>query len=109
NSIASNQGLGIDLGGEGVTPNDQDDVDIGANNFQNYPVLAAAVTNNGATVVAGSLNSTASTQFRVEFFANTSCDPSNFGEGQTLIGNINVTTDAAGAVNFRPTHGRGSL
>ena len=42
NSIFSNAGLGIDLGTDGVTDNDADDPDIGANNLQNFPVLSSA-------------------------------------------------------------------
>ena len=43
NSIFSNGELGIDLGGDGVTANDTDDVDAGANGLQNFPVLSNAV------------------------------------------------------------------
>jgi len=39
NLIHSNGGLAIDLGNNGVTANDTDDVDTGANGFQNYPIL----------------------------------------------------------------------
>src|SRR5206468_1666339 len=76
NSITANTGLGIDLGALGVTANDPNDGDTGPNNLQNYPVLASAILNAGTTAVVGTLNSTANTQFRVEFFANTACDPS---------------------------------
>ncbi len=38
NSIFSNGELGIDLGADGVTPNDVGDGDSGANNLQNFPV-----------------------------------------------------------------------
>ena len=105
NSISSNQGLGIDLDAAGVNPNDQGDGDLGANKHQNYPVLTSAILNNGATVVSGTLNSTANTQFRVEFFANASCDSSGFGEGQTFLGATNVTTDANGNANLNPSFG----
>ena len=51
NSIFSNTGLGIDLDTDGVTPNDAGDGDSGANNLQNFPVLALAAS--GSTAVEG--------------------------------------------------------
>src|SRR5262249_30864770 len=42
NSIYANSALGIDLGGDGVTPNDPGDTDTGPNNLQNYPVIDVA-------------------------------------------------------------------
>ena len=97
NVISSNAKLGIDLssgfgGDDGVTPNDDGDADSGANNFQNYPVLTAASGNT----ITGTLNSTASTTFRIEFFANDAADSSGNGEGQTFLGFVNTTTGANG-------------
>src|SRR6185436_4511693 len=59
-------------------------------------VLTSALLNAGMTTVNSTLNSTANTQFRIEFFANNSCDPSTFGPGQTFIGAANVTTNGSG-------------
>ncbi len=101
NSIFSNEGLGIDLRGgtedaNGVTENDAGDGDEEANNLQNFPVLTSATSGGGSTNIQGTLNSTADTTFRIEFFANTACDPSGFGEGQTFLGFTSVTTDGGG-------------
>jgi hypothetical protein len=96
NSIFGNTSLGIDLGTPGVTPNDVGDTDIGANNLQNFPLLTTATSAVGSTSVAGSLNSTANTSFRVEFFSSASCDPSGNGQGQTFLGFSNATTDGSG-------------
>ena len=42
NSIKNNAGLGIDLGADGITPNDPGDIDAGVNNTQNFPVIVGA-------------------------------------------------------------------
>jgi len=105
NSIFSNSGgLGIDLhfgfSSDGVTLDDSGDDDIGPNNLQNFPVLTNASTGGGMTTISGSLNSTANTIFRVEFFANAAADPSSYGQGQTFLGAQDVTTDGSGNVAF---------
>jgi len=100
NSIFANASLGIDLGNNGVTPNDLGDGDTGPNNLQNFPVLTSATSNDGATTILGLLNSTPNTVFTLEFFANSECDPSGFGEGETFIGSTKVTTDGSGNASF---------
>ncbi len=97
NSIFSNGSLGIDLGSDGVTPNDAGDGDAGPNNRQNFPVLTAAqpVSSTQVTIV-GSLNSTANSFFRIEFFAGAAADGSGYGEGQRYLGFANVATDGSG-------------
>ena len=108
NHIFSNGRLGIDLGREfalsnGVTDNDLGDGDGGANRQQNFPVLVSAVSSGGATTIDGTLNSVPSSQFRIEFFSNTTLDPSNFGEGENFLGSAIVATDANGDVAFSVT------
>ncbi len=100
NSIFANAELGIDLGPEGVTDNDAGDSDSGPNKRQNFPELAGAAVSAGSTIVTGTLSSTPNTTFRVEFFASASADPTGFGEGQSFLGFLTVTTDAAGTVSF---------
>ena len=90
NAIFANTGLGIDLGTAGLTAHDPDDTDTGPNQLQNYPVLSA-VSPTG--VVSGSLDSTlaaAAYPVRIEFFANSTCDPSDHGEGEVFLGAITV-------------------
>src|ERR1041385_741163 len=74
NSMSFNSGLSgavaIDLGTDGATPNDSCDSDTGPNNLQNSPVLTAAVVSGGTTTVTGTLNSTASSTFTLEFFSS---------------------------------------
>ena len=104
NEIAANAGLGIDLDDNSVTPNDADDSDPGPNDLQNFPVLASAATSGGDTIITGTLTSTASTDFRIEFFRNPAgtVDPTNHGEGVEYIGFVNVTTDGSGSASFAP-------
>jgi hypothetical protein len=98
NSIHSNSGLGIDLGADGVTPNDAGDADAGANGLQNFPSLTAAAT--GSTTIQGALDSTPNTTFRIEFFSSPSEDTSEHGEGMTMLGSRDVTTSGAGTIAF---------
>jgi CSLREA domain-containing protein len=100
NSIASNGGLGIDLGADGVTPNDTGDPDAGPNMLQNFPIVTSAQSRGTTGTIRGRLNSAAGTTFRVEVFASPSCDPTGFGEGQTFLGATTVTTNAGGNGTF---------
>ena len=99
NAIFSNAFLGIDLGSNGVTPNDAGDSDGGANALQNYPELTSAEAGS-STIVHGTLNSAPNTLFTLDFFANSVADPSGFGEGQRFLGSINVVTPQTGTVAF---------
>jgi RHS repeat-associated protein len=101
NSIFENAELGIDLYNDGVTPNDTGDPDTGPNNLQNFPVITAASSDGStSTTIDGTLNSTPSTTFRLEFFASLSCDPSGNGEGEIYIGTSDEITDINGDVTF---------
>ena len=108
NSIQGNGRLGIDLdvAGDlpnGVLPNDATDSDTGINNLQNYPELTTAISSATQTVVAGTLQSTPSTTFRIEIFASPVANPSGHGEGQSYLGFVSTTTDGAGRANFVAT------
>ncbi|MDQ3814541.1 MAG: hypothetical protein M3347_11395, partial [Armatimonadota bacterium] len=103
NSIHSNILLGIDLGADGVTPNDADDSDTGPNNLQNFPDITSVVSSGGSTTINATLTSTPSASFVVQFFVNDACDSSGNGEGKTFIGQATVSTNASGTVSFSPT------
>lgn len=98
NSIFSNDNLGIELGAFGVDLNDPDDVDTGANEQQNFPVINLAVS--GSTIIRGTLNSAPNTVFSLDFYSTAVPDGSNHGEGETYIGSTIVTTDAVGNAAF---------
>ncbi len=84
NSIFSNAGLGIDLGGPP------------ANNGQTAPDITSA----SGTTVSGTLSSTKNTTFRLEFFASPAGSSS---QGQTFLGSVSVTTDINGNASFSAT------
>jgi hypothetical protein len=100
NSIRDNSDHGIDLGVDGVTPNDLGDGDTGANDLQNYPVITEAKNNGAGGFVLGSLNSAPSSSYFVQVYASSSCDPSGFGEGETVVDTFTVSTNPSGNANF---------
>ena len=102
NSITANDGLAIDLGaayGDGVSPNDGGDLDGGANDGLNFPVLVAP--EEGATSVDLTLDVPAG-DYRIEVFANPTegADPSGHGEGQNLVATQTVTHAGSGSEPF---------
>ncbi|MFL5799070.1 MAG: CSLREA domain-containing protein [Actinomycetota bacterium] len=103
NALFANTGLGIDLGDDGITPNDAGDADTGPNALQNFPSLTKAVRSGGQTTISGRLVSKPSTKYIVRLFSSTACDPSGFGEGRTFLAQKSVTTDATGKVTFQET------
>ena len=93
NSIHSNAALGIDLAPAGITPNDTaQDVDTGANDLQNYPVLVFAHPSGGSMVVRLKFHSNLATTFRIDFYTNQQKDPSGQGEGQAYHHTYILTT-----------------
>lgn len=103
NSISENAGLGIDLGNNGISPNDPLDIDPGPNNGQNSPQLTLVIVGSSSTTVWGSLNSLPARSFRIEFFYNIKCDSNGAGEGLAKFGETFVTTNATGDAGFTPT------
>ena len=102
NAIFGNGALGIDLDAGGTysgipLPNDSG---IANNNGQNYPILTAVAVSAGGTTATGTFNSTPSETFTLEFFTNTTADPSGFGQGETYLTSTTVMTDATGNANF---------
>jgi hypothetical protein len=97
-------GIGIDLRSNnayGITLNDPGDADAGPNGLQNFPVVGAVTYGASTTTVGGSLDSTASTVFDLDFYS-TACllRPQEIAEGQTYLGSVQVATDGSGHAAF---------
>jgi hypothetical protein len=103
NGFPSDAGLGIDLGGVGVTPNDPGDADGGANTQQNFPFLTVAGLPDGFggnITIQGTLDSTPNSTFVIDLFSSSFCDSSSHGEGRNYLQSLEVTTDSLGHAAF---------
>lgn len=99
NRVHDNGGLGIDLGDDGVTPNDgAPDADTGANGLQNFPVLSSATASGTQIEVDWILTSAPNLLHQVEFFHSPTCDPSGHGEGMTYLGQSSGNTNGSGVL-----------
>lgn len=87
NSIRDNGGLGILREGS-------------ANNSLAAPVLATLKTVNGGVSVSGTIAGRPDTKYLVAVYTNPTQDASGFGEGQTPVTLVTVTTNASGAGTF---------
>ena len=55
------------------------------------------MTSNGTfTHVQGTFNSLPATTFLIQFFTSPTADPSGYGQGKTLLGSTQLTTDGGG-------------
>jgi hypothetical protein len=89
NSIVANGTLGIDLSPVGVTPNDADDADSGANSLQNFPVITQASVEGGSLTLTAVLDvpdDKIGDSYSIRAFANEDCDGSGHGEGARMLG-----------------------
>src|SRR5262249_24339738 len=75
----------------------------GANDLQSYPVVTSVSASGTSTSIQGTLQSLPNTSFLIEFFSNTTTTNTGFGQGQTPIGTVTVTTDAGGNAAISPT------
>jgi hypothetical protein len=104
NRISGNARPGIDLGNDGVTANTSGTHPSGPNLWQNYPVLTTVVAAGSNKTVSGTLDSTPNMTFLIQVFANATPDHSGYGEGQYLLGETQVTSDANGHATFCLTY-----
>ncbi len=97
NSIYGNGGIGLDLGADGITPNDGAKPAGQPNLEMDFPVFTSVLLSGTTLTVTGYVGSAASQptfgDARVEIFRS-DLDASGYGEGQVYLGF--VTTDASG-------------
>lgn len=96
NRFVANSSLAIDISPEGPTPNDPGDGLLPVN----APLLTGRQLTATRGLIAGRLEGAPNTPHTVELYASATCDPSGFGEGETSLGTLSVTTDAGGLAQF---------
>ena len=101
NAISANGRLGIDLGGDGVTA--ENTGSPGVNRAQNFAILSRAIPQGNGLEVQGRLHGLANAAYTLEFYGNPSCDASAYGEGETLAGSAQTSTDGNGNAQFNFT------
>jgi len=98
NLIYDNGGLGIDLGYDGVTENDSLDLDTGANNLMNYPVLDSAIMlPDSSFMLYGTTEGNMFVTLYVAYHADSPThqeDPSGHGEAYEILGTVSSAPDA---------------
>ncbi|MEO8434723.1 MAG: FG-GAP-like repeat-containing protein [Pyrinomonadaceae bacterium] len=119
NSVFANASLGIDLGVAGITENDPQDPDDGANFQQNFPILTSFTTGadvggagrerpsapEATATVNGTLNSTPNSTFTVHwYFSSDSQCVTNQQTNRPLVSgkvpNVNTNADGDAAFHF---------
>lgn len=90
NSIFANKKLGIEL------------TEIKNQPLPHAPEITSAHVKNGLMKIKGSLQGAPRTSYNIQFFATPSAKP---GQGEVLLGQILVTTNAEGSVSFDATMG----
>ena len=100
NALFANTKLAIDLGDDGVTPNDLGrdpalvDQDSGPNGLLNFPAGVTKFTQNNSTTVTGLVDVTRPLSTVVDIYTLTTVDPTGFGPGRIHLGA--VVPDATG-------------
>ncbi|MCP4704410.1 MAG: T9SS type A sorting domain-containing protein [candidate division Zixibacteria bacterium] len=100
NKIYKNGLLGIDLAPAGVNPNDSLDVDTGANDKLNYPVIDSVVFDYGSGELYGTMKGAPNKSYIIEIFYSDNGDASGYGEGQIPVDRTEVDTNEFGIGDF---------
>lgn len=104
NAYFDNDGLGIDLAPEGITPNDLGDLDTGSNERMNYPTFTSIVIQAGSIQLNGTMSAKPSTQYRLDFYTNAPETPTAPAEGEKFLEDELVVTNASGIAAFSFTY-----
>jgi uncharacterized repeat protein (TIGR01451 family) len=91
NSIFNNSGIGIDLDNNGITLNDEGDLDSGPNDLLNYPEWWNIEESSGDTIVDFVADLPVG-EYRIEFFSNTALGSNSYPQGETYLGYTNITS-----------------
>jgi uncharacterized repeat protein (TIGR01451 family) len=104
NEIRDNIGIGIDLGDNALTLNDENDTDTGSNNLLNFPVINE-IGAEGANSIDYDFNLDVPNDvngYRIEFFKNDSAHSTGYGEGEVYLGFLDIA-HGGGDINFTGT------
>jgi parallel beta-helix repeat protein len=101
NLIYDDGGIGIDLGNDGVTPDDPSDSDVGPNELQNFPVMTERSDGLVDMTIPGGV---VGAVYYVDLYTN----PTSAREGRVYVGTFLVTHSATGPdYTFGPPAGEG--
>jgi len=102
NAIFFNVRLGIDNFPLGVTKNDAGDGDTGANELQNFPLISSVDYGTVTLTVHGTLLSTPSTTYDLDFYESPTCTPRprDLLQSAYYLGSTQLSTDGTGALSF---------
>lgn len=92
NAIFDNGTLGIDLNGDGVTPNDPSDLDSGPNELRNFPIITSVTAVDEGLMIRGVLPSLMPNLQSVELF-RAKPDASGHGEGSQYLDQVTPEAD----------------
>jgi hypothetical protein len=101
--IGGQSSIGINLVGDfGPDANDSCDADTGPNAQQNLPIITSAAPEGGGTRVIGTLDSTASSSFTLDFYASPVCRARRRSQAQAdqYLGSADVSTNASCSASF---------
>lgn len=101
NRIFANNGMSIDLAGDGKNAADALDADGGPNGLTNAPVLTNAILKASGSVTGNvDLSAKPNTTYLIDIYASTTTVPNGTGDSRKYVGSFTTTTDAAGKGGF---------